>query len=119
MPQVQMKCQGLKMPSGLRETLPLHLTHVVAQALHVEEVPSAHLVSRDVEVAVTDTGLYDKNVVPLSVTVWAHDFPERSANIQERTQEIADAIKLYLEVESFEGITGCVWIPLSKGYVTF
>lgn len=119
MPQVQMRCDPARVDGVLKTVLPLLLAGFVAEALHVEEVELAHLAATDVEVVVTDVGPYDVNVVPLSIMVVAHDFPQRSENATDRAQKIALKVRGILDQMNRHEITGSVWIPLSKGYVTF
>lgn len=94
----------------LAQTLP----SIVASALHVEENPDAHLSADHIAVRVQESGPFDVNVVDLSIIVWAHDYPERLANRDERRQKIVDEVHEFL-ADYDRNLSGSVWLLLQPG----
>ncbi len=90
------------------------LPALVAQALHVEEDPAAHLTANDVEVWVRGHHPHDKCTQGIEIVVWANLFPERNANLEERTEMIAKGVRAILAQVS-PGVKGFVWVLLQPG----
>jgi len=96
----------------------------VADALDVVDDQNARLNPNEVEVRFRDIGPLDVNASPFSVDVFANDYPGRRKNLQQRTEMIAQALKV--DAELFEGSlplsvfgnTCFVWIILGPaGFV--
>lgn len=96
------------------------IRYTVASHLNVFERHEAHLSTDDIQLIVRDVrkGL-DVGCVPFSVTVFANDYPERRANLEERSKKIAEQISRTLKHASGDNILYAsqqrcfVWILLT------
>lgn len=84
------------------------LPAIVATALDVPENPDARLTANDIEVLIRDKHYLDVNTPPLSVIVYAQDFPERKKSLNDRRIAIAGGIRMHKPTD----IHGFVWIFL-------
>ncbi|MBI2984730.1 MAG: hypothetical protein HYY50_03850 [Candidatus Kerfeldbacteria bacterium] len=85
--------------------LVLALTAVAAEQLSSDEMA---LGPGDIEIWVQDFGPLDVHTKDLEIIIWAHDFPSRRANLDERTARIAARVKELAGAD----ISGFVWILL-------
>lgn len=90
------------------------LPDLVAQALHVEENPAAHLTADEVGVWVREHHPHDRSTQGLEIVVWANLFPERNANLEERTEMIAKGVRAILTSVD-PSVKGFVWVLLQPG----
>ena len=96
----------------IRRLVP-ELTHAVADALDVPGNLEARLTPDDIEVYVAQSQSLDFNTKDLEILIWAHQYPERLQNLEERKDKILAKVHQVLEIEDFNpGITGWVWILL-------
>ena len=87
------------------------LPGIVADALNVRGNADAHLDSSDVEVQVRAFGEYDVNTRSLEIIVWANLYLERQANLEERKDNILNAVRDFLEDYNLN-VSGFVWVLL-------
>lgn len=89
----------------------LRLAEVAAQELSGPEGSPSHLTTEDVEVYVRRPQFGDVNLGhhKLEITVFANDFPERRANIDERRMQIEKRLLDSLP----SGAHGYIWIILA------
>lgn len=102
MPMVLLNRDAEVLPDNVTFNMGLALTRAVAEALHVEEDPDAHLTEDDIEVIVRDVR-HDLDVgnVTLAITVFANDYPARKANLDERREKIEEAVRAFIASEFF------------------
>jgi hypothetical protein len=85
-----------------------NLPDIVADALDCE---AGHLTPQDIMIQVDEVGPFDSaNLKDLNVTIYAHDYPERAANLDSRRMQIERGLKQLLG----EGQSWYVWIFLEK-----
>ena len=92
----------------LREGLP----EIVAKALDTPDNPEGRLEARDITVSFLPTSELDCNTIPLSITVFANDYPERRANLAERNEKI---IREVWRITDSTWVTFSVWVLLAPG----
>jgi hypothetical protein len=93
----------------MEEILP-RLASIIADALNIPDTPGA-LVPDDIEFEVVDSGKFDTKKHDFSMTIFANEYPERAANLDERREKIqADLASLIPQTLSYY-----VWPLLSKG----
>jgi hypothetical protein len=121
MPTIRLKRDPDLMPDSVLEPLLEKLPGIVASALHVEGNRHGRLQPDDIDIEVSDHGRLDVNCQTLQILILANDYPERAANINERTKEIADAVRF--ELRMFRDVLGIagrsfVWVFLGRaGFV--
>lgn len=113
MPVALLKYDKYAIPDWLLSNLVSKLPEVIANALDTPENPDTRLSSGDIEIWVQPHHQLDRNVKPLELMIFAHDFPERLRNIDERTEKITQTVREIL-CEQAPKITGWVWIHLTK-----
>lgn len=69
------------------------LQSVVAEALTCDE-EDGRLTEKEIEVRFREPSSFDRNVSDLSVEVFANDFPSRRANLQRRTEQISNQLRI-------------------------
>lgn len=81
------------------------------------------LTVEEIEVRFREMGQHDINASDLMIEIFANDYPDRRANIQERTVAIAAGVRGYLSTQGFLapsvcGGTNFVWVLLAPaGFV--
>lgn len=65
----------------------------------------------DIEVWVTEGSPADVNTKDLEIIIWAHEYPERKANLEERKDVIVKCVRTFL-ADYDRNISGFVWILL-------
>lgn len=91
--------------SDLVEAIP----HVVARNLNVPGVDGGQLSTKEIDVVIRNNGMFDMVSAECAVVIWANEFPERKANLEERTKNIVRELKGQLQ----PGILFYVWIMLA------
>lgn len=103
--------QGLK---RIAQKLANKLPGIAAAALTVGNEKSNGLVTPDdIEVWCNEGSPADVNTKDLEIVIWAHQFEERMANLEERKDTILNYVRTFLT--TFHGhrkLTGWVWILL-------
>lgn len=92
----------------------------IADALNVSDEPDAGLTPSDIEVRFRTPGPLDVGYPDLGLDVFANDYPARRANIQRRTEMIANALRFkctnytggYLPPCAFDKESNFVWVML-------
>ena len=92
----------------LREGLPA----IVAKALDTPDNPDGRLEAGDIAVSFQSVGEFDCNTIPLSITIFANDYPERRANLTERKEQI---IREVSRITDTTWVTFSVWVLLAPG----
>lgn len=93
----------------IAEKLAKELPALVAPMLSVP--PDGLLTPDDIEVWVTEGSPADVNTKGLEIIIWAHDYPERKANLEESKDVIVKGVRAFL-ADYDRNITGFVWILL-------
>ncbi|MBU6388409.1 hypothetical protein KGQ72_00800 [Patescibacteria group bacterium] len=93
------------------------LTEAVSGALDVPEREDARLTKGDIEVWVQESGSHDISTRDLEIVVWAHQYPERLANLEERKEQILRELRTFLAengdlAEHKTTPSGFVWVLL-------
>jgi len=70
------------------------------------------LVAEDIIVRCVEGGLGDVNSKEIEIIIFAHDFPERKTNLEERKNTIIAGVREFFVKEDFRGVTGFVWVML-------
>lgn len=90
------------------------LPKIVARALDVVGNEQARLSAGDIEVWVQEAGSQDVNGKGLEIVIWANEYPERLANLNDRKEEILRGVRDLLP--HYPGnLTGFVWVLLQPG----
>ena len=102
--------RGLK---ELAETLAKALPRIVAPALNLPERKGLDglVTPSDIIVWCVEGGQTDVNTKDLEILIWAHDFPERKANLEERKETILKGVRRFL-ADYDRNVSGFVWILL-------
>ena len=87
---------------------------IVSQALDVSENEGAagKLTQDDIEVRCTQRSLIDINSKDIEIVIWAHDFPSRRSNLEQRKEEILRGVRLVIIASARTDISGYVWVLL-------
>lgn len=98
-----------------------HVAHMLAVELPDIVAPALTLPQRaqldglvnpdDIIVWTLEGTPYDVNTNDFEIIIWAHDFPERRANLDERTEMILKGVRDFLS-DYDRNVTGFVWILL-------
>jgi hypothetical protein len=96
-----------KMLGKLARALPT----IVAGALDIPENRNARLTPAEIEVWVMESGKHDVNVKDIEIIIWAHDYPERLANLEARKETILDGVRTFLAANN-QSLSGFVWVLL-------
>lgn len=102
--------RGLK---ELAENLAKHLPDIVAPALTLPERErhDGDVSPEDIIVWLVEGGEQDVNTKDLEIIIWAHDFPERGANLEERKDAILKGVRQFL-CDYDRNVSGFVWVLL-------
>ncbi|MFZ2167264.1 MAG: hypothetical protein WAV50_00140 [Minisyncoccia bacterium] len=92
------------------EELSKEFPAIVAPALSVPG-GEGELRFDDIEVWVTEGSTADVNTKDLEIIIWAHEYPERKANLEERKDIIVKDVRTFL-ADYDRNVTGFVWILL-------
>lgn len=65
----------------------------------------------DIEVWVTEGSPADVNTKDLEIIIWAHDYPERKADLENRKDSILTDVRKFL-ADYDRNVTGFVWVLL-------
>lgn len=109
MPVVYLHYKRVRGLDEIAGRLATQLTVIVAEALDVPENPEARLTAGDIEVKVGVSGPKDVNGKDLEITVIAHDYPERTDNVDVRRDSILHGVRKFL-ADYDRNVTGWVWI---------
>jgi len=90
------------------------LPHIIAPALSVEthERHDGKLTSEDIEVWCFEGTSDDVNTKDLEIIIWAHEYPERLKNFEERKDMIVSNVRRILNEYGYQDVKGFVWILL-------
>lgn len=90
---------------------------IVAEALHVEAVPDAHLSAADVGVHVSQRENGDVGSYGLEITVLANDYELRRLDLDRRRSEISAGVQGAVKacLTRAVGLNVCVWVLLCPG----
>lgn len=111
MPIVLVRYKREYITDSLLVDLANFLPGAVSNALDVPNNEGARLRPSDIEVSLIQHGEFDVNVKPLEIIIFAHQFPERQQNIDERVKIISDMVKEFLAIRR-PNIRGFVWVLL-------
>jgi hypothetical protein len=111
MPVVSLYYKPHCVPEEILRRLAKALPEIIAGELDVPENKDARLTAGDIEIHVTKSGPFDTNIKNLEIMIWAHEFPERLQNIEERKNRIVLRVRLFF-TEYDLNIVGWVWILL-------
>ncbi|MBI2003668.1 MAG: hypothetical protein HYS78_01690 [Parcubacteria group bacterium] len=102
--------RGLK---ELAERLSKELPAIVAPVLTLSdrERLDGQVTPEDIIVWCVEGSKADVNSKDLEIIIWAHDFPERKANLEERKDAIIKGIHQFL-ADWDRNVTGFVWVLL-------
>jgi len=97
----------------IAENLAKELPAIIAPNLTVSnrERHNGQVTTDDIIVWVVEGGKADVNSKDLEIIIWAHDFPERSANLEERKDTIIKGILEFLR-DYDRNVSGYVWVLL-------
>ena len=106
-----------KTDRGLRELaekLAQELPSIVASNLTLSkhERHDGQVASDDIMVWCRESSKADQNGKDLEIIVWAHDFPERKANLEERKDAIIKGVHGFL-ADYDRNVSGAVWVLLA------
>ncbi len=109
MPIVLIQYKNGRGLNKIAEKLAKELPALIAPRLSVP--PDGLLTSDDIEVWCTEGSPADVNTKDLEIIVWAHDYPERKANLEESKDVIVNGVRAFL-ADYDRNVTGFVWILL-------
>jgi len=118
MPLVVLKYNpNLKAGAVFLSELTNKLTEAVSRALDVPERADARLTKSDIEVWVQEFGSNDISTRDLEIVVWAHQYPERLVNLEERKEQILRELRAFImkneDLAKHKTIpSGFVWVLL-------
>jgi hypothetical protein len=107
MPLVIVRRRASKITDARIKHIAKHLPEVVAQALSCEE---GRLTPEDIMIQVDEVGPLDSAMKDLNVTIYAHDYPERAANLAERCARITREFQYMIG----DGQSWYIWVFLQK-----
>lgn len=110
MPVLHLKYDMYKVPWHLLEKLKEELPSIVTTALDVPDNPEARLTPTDIELWFEKVHVLDANTKDLRILIFAHDYPERRENLQDRINEITTGLRAILGEKK---VTGWVWVHLN------
>ena len=99
-----------ELAAKLAETLP----DIIAPALNVEgrELHDGKVTADEIDVRCEEGQAADVNAKDLEIMIFAHDFPERSANLEDRKKLILEGVLAFL-ADWDRNVTGFVWVILA------
>ena len=97
----------------LAEDLARELPDIVAPALTLPEQErlEGQVTPDDIIVWCVEGGKIDVNTKDIEILIWAHDFPERKANLEARKDAILSGVRDFLAGYD-RNVSGFVWILL-------
>ncbi len=113
MPLVLLQCQNRNGLDEIAYRLAENLPSIISSALDVPENQEARLTPEDIEIRFTWTTARHKNAKDIEIVVIAHDYPERTANIEARKNAILNGVRTFLAVYTYDRkvkVTGWVWV---------
>ena len=111
MPVVHLRYRPESIPESVIKNLLKVLPKIIANELDVRKNKSARLKADDIEISVFPAQPLDINIKSLEIMIWAHGYPERLKNIEERKDKIAARVRSFL-LDYDVIIGGWVWILL-------
>ncbi len=93
----------------IAEKLAKELPAFIAPALSVSG--DGQLTHDDIEVWVTEGSTADVNTKDLEIIIWAHEYPDRRANLEVRKDAIIGCVRTFL-ADYDRNVSGFVWILL-------
>lgn len=109
MPLVLIQHKNGRGLNEIAEKLAKELPALVAPTLSAP--PDGNLVPGDIEVWCTEGSTADVNTKDLEIIIWAHEYPERRANLEERKDVIVKGVRTFL-ADYDRNVSGFVWILL-------
>lgn len=117
---LQYRAKGGLALKDLARILAQHLPEIVAPALTLSERKrhDGQVTPSDIIVRCVEGTKEDVNTKDLEIIIWAHDFPGRAANLEERKDAIINGVRQFLadHTEDELGfrlhVSGFVWILL-------
>ncbi len=111
--QYKMRYEKGRSLRDLAEKLSQELPAIVAPALTLSdrERLDGQVTPEDIIVHCVKSNDADVNNKDLEIVIWAHDFPERKANLEERKDAIIKGIHEFLR-DWDRNVSGFVWILL-------
>ena len=101
-----------KRDRGLEEIaarLAMELPAIVSRALDVPGNGKMRLTPDEIEVPVDESGKFSVNIKDIEIRIIAHDYPERTNDIEERKDFILGEIRRFL-ADYDRNLTGWVWV---------
>ena len=99
MPLVELHYKANRGLMDLANELAENLPGIVAPNLIVPERPrhDGEVLPEDIIVKIIQGGTHDVNCKDIEIVIFAHDFPERKANLEERKEEILKGVRAFIE----------------------
>jgi hypothetical protein len=109
MPLVLLQYRHERGLEEIAQKLAQELPNIVSRALDVPGNNDERLNPVDIEVRVYESGKYFVNAQDLEMTIIAHDYPERTENIEARKDVILDGVRKLLAYYD-RNVSGWVWV---------
>ncbi|MEW6617375.1 MAG: hypothetical protein AB1333_03065 [Patescibacteria group bacterium] len=115
MPLVLVQYKQLAFLEEVVEKLSKALPKIVAPNLNLSEYErlAGGVLPEDIIVRCTKGGKMDTNEKDIGIIIFAHDFPERKENLEERKDAIIKGIHEFLATNYERNVSGFVWILLA------
>lgn len=114
MPVVILSYNANKIDEQLLRCLCDELMEVVAEALNIQGNKDARLSRDDIEIRSRPVQDHDWNAKDLEIMIFAHQYPERLTNLEERKEKVVTAVRhIIRERYCNKEIIGWVWILLA------
>ena len=121
MPVVILSYNTDRVDEELLRRLCRDLMGIVSRALDIPENDKARLTRDDIEIRARMVQDFDHNAKDLEIMVFAHQYPERLANLEERKEQIVLALRHIIREEySNKELIGWVQIilaPIAHGRI--
>lgn len=113
MPLVTLQYKAGRQLKELAENLAEALPEIVAPNLTLPEREQldGQVTPDDIVVRCTESGTSDINTKDLEIIIWAHEFPERLKNLEERKEAIIRGVWTFL-ADYDRNVSGFVWVLL-------
>jgi hypothetical protein len=119
MPTVLIRHTNDELTDAVVRQISKKLPKIVASALSCKIDKKGKLTEKDVAIELMLHGEDDINVKPISITIIANTYPERSKNLMERTMKILKAISEMQLPQYLQKNKISIWVQLVDGaYVT-
>lgn len=111
MPVVSLYYKPNRIPDEVASKLAKALPEIIASALDVSEQIGSRLTAEDIEIRVTSSHPFDVNNKDLEIMVWAHEYPERLQNLEDRKEKILVGVR-HIFADYDLNVIAWVWILL-------